>query len=283
MIHIFYHSIDLDGHCSGAIAAYYFRSPKFFKLHPIDHGDRFPWEEINPDDEVYMLDFALPPQDMERLCVHSSVTWIDHHKRNIDLVKKAIVENTLYQGTQEDGIAACEQTWTWFFGREIPLAVTLLGSYDVWDHSDEDTLPFQYGMRMCITDPIKERSMKLWEQLFDIKNRHLISDICSEGRVCVRYQKQQDARYLELQGFSLHFHGHHCIACNIGKPYANSQMFGEDFEHYDMVIAFVYVEDKWVVSLYTQDDTIDVAEIAAKYGGGGHAKAAGFKCKDLPW
>lgn len=29
--------------------------------------------------------------------------------------------------------------------------------------------------------------------------------------------------------------------------------------------------------------SIDVSEIAKRHGGGGHVKASGFTCKELPW
>ena len=50
-IKVFYRGADLDGWCSGAIVKYKFPEAEMF---PINYGDKFPWEEIKPDDVVYL-------------------------------------------------------------------------------------------------------------------------------------------------------------------------------------------------------------------------------------
>ncbi len=56
--HIFYHSADLDGQCSGAIVKRRFPNSD---LNPINYNQTFPWEIIKPEDTVYMVDFGLQP------------------------------------------------------------------------------------------------------------------------------------------------------------------------------------------------------------------------------
>ena len=41
--------------------------------------------------------------------------------------------------------------------------------------------------------------------------------------------------------------------------------------------------DEYIVSLYTTQADLDVAEICKKHGGGGHKGAAGFTCNELPF
>lgn len=45
----------------------------------------------------------------------------------------------------------------------------------------------------------------------------------------------------------------------------------------------VFDLEKWLVNLYTYREDVNVGEIAKKYGGGGHQKAAGFICSQLPF
>lgn len=40
---------------------------------------------------------------------------------------------------------------------------------------------------------------------------------------------------------------------------------------------------KWLVNLYTYREDVNCGEIAQRYGGGGHRKAAGFICPELPF
>ena len=77
----FYHSADLDGHCSGAIVR---KKYPDVELIGINYGDEFPWEKI-PGNLVIMVDFSLQPfDDMVRLLEMGDIVWIDHHKSAIE-------------------------------------------------------------------------------------------------------------------------------------------------------------------------------------------------------
>lgn len=255
MIHCFYHSADLDGHCSGAILKYRFPDAV---MHPINYGDPFPWEEIHPDDEVYMVDFALQPFNlMIKLGKHCELIWIDHHKSSIDEVFAcpAIIRA---KHTLNPGKAACELTWEYLFpDKPVPLAVKLLGLYDSWSwelctecghakaihncqggcgfkgsdgrtclcegfrrHELEDmVLPFQMRMRMEELDPKdwdyeagrKGRSLwiklfsdkKIWHEGFRIDPEDIIDSIVAEGRLLLRYDEAQKAKYARTYAFEM--------------------------------------------------------------------------------
>lgn len=137
-IRCFYHAADLDGHCSGAIIKYRFHEAV---MYPINYGDPFPFEEIQPDDEIYMVDFALQPfDDMIRLASMCELHWVDHHKSAIDKFHKYLKfiplhydKNEFYKTELSTSMAACELTWEYLFpNRPVPLAVKLLSAYDAW-------------------------------------------------------------------------------------------------------------------------------------------------------
>ena len=90
-IKCFYHSADLDGHCSGAIVK--FRFPEAV-MHPINYGDTFPWDLFTemPRQDVYIVDFALQPfMEMHQLAAICNLHWIDHHKSAISEAEKMYV------------------------------------------------------------------------------------------------------------------------------------------------------------------------------------------------
>jgi len=79
---VLYHRADLDGHCSGAIAALSLRQRQLdFKLHGIDYGDPIPWDLIDGHDLI-VLDWSFQPWELfsEVLRRAKSLVWIDHHK-----------------------------------------------------------------------------------------------------------------------------------------------------------------------------------------------------------
>jgi len=276
---VFYHSSDLDGHCSGAIVKH--RYPEC-EMWPIDYGAAFPMDKIEPGETIYMVDFTLQPfEQMIELSARCKLIWIDHHKSALgEASKRWFVE----RGIRRIGIGACFLTWEYLYPHLYPpKAVRLLAEYDVWDHSNPDTLPFQYGMRMRETDPATEEGMKLWEKLFESRETVLFDEILNEGKTILKYQKQMDTRYCARYAYPVTLEGYKAVALNRGI--ANSMTFenAPGANEADIFITYVFNGDNWIVSLYANKPDIDVSEIAKKYGGGGHKEAAGFICSKLPW
>lgn len=278
-IKCFYHSADLDGHCSGAIVK--IRYPEC-QLFGIDHGQQFPWDEVDTQDTVIMVDFSLQPfSDMIKLkekC--KELIWIDHHKTAIDEYNRN--ENVLISGLRKIGRAGCELTWDYLCpGIDIPLSVYYLGRYDVWDHSNENTLSFQYGMRLEDTNP---NNIDFWMKRLVRFDRGL-SAIKDRGKIVLNYIKMDNKKYVDACAFPIIFEGFSFIAVN--KMLTNSQLFDSIYDEnkYDGMLTFGWRNRRWVVSMYSNNKSkpIDCGEIARKYGGGGHVGAAGFQCEKLPF
>lgn len=271
----FYHSADLDGHCSGAIVKMAF--PKC-ELIGINYGDKFPWEDIRIEETVFMVDFSLQPfGDMLRLAQQCELIWIDHHKSAIEEAHK--VGFLARQQILEDGIGACALVWDHCFpGQDRPKFVKLLAEYDVWNHTNTWTLPFQWGMRLKVTLP--DKSPGLWDSLQRIEN---VVRIVDEGNIVLQYVAQDNRKYLDACGFDTELDGLRCIAIN--RMLTNSQMFDSawDPKKYDAMLTFGFRKGQWTVSLYSTKDDVDVSVIAKNRGGGGHKGAAGFQCDQLPF
>jgi len=272
----FYHSADLDGHCSGAIVKHKFPECEMIG---IDYGDKFPWDSIKLHEAVYMVDFSLQPFDqMIELNERCDLIWIDHHKSAIEECKNS---ESIFFGVQNSDLAACELTWKYFSGDKPPTAVFLLGRYDVWDHSDPNVLPFQYGLRM---EENTFPGSPVWDDLFLDEGRKKFFEILHRGRVALEYQKQQNKKIIKSRGFEIELDGLRVIACN--APLTNSQLFDFvwDPEKYDAMLTFSMRPDRqYTISMYTDKPEVDVSEICKARGGGGHKGAAGFQCNELPF
>lgn len=278
MIKVFYHSADLDGICSAAVVLHFISGPNY-ELFPINYNDEFPWSRIKPDDTVYMVDFSLNMKDMKRLDVAcNKLIWIDHHKTAIEARDKAGMADKL-SGIQRIGDAGCELTWEYLFPDDsMPHAVRLLGRYDVWDHKDPDVLPFQYGMRFLDVDP----TSKWWWHLFR-DDPETLQQLLQTGDTLLRYERDQNERYARAMSFNLVWEDKKFLACN--KGFSNSTLFDSVLKpgYHDAVLLFSRGKKEWKISMYTHREEVDVGAIAKKYGGGGHQKAAGFYCRELPF
>ena len=289
----FYHSADLDGHCSGAIVKYF--NPDC-EMIGINYGQEFPWESILPDETVFMVDFTLQPFDgMERLKKISNLIWIDHHKTEIE---NAAQRDFHCNGLQLIGKGACWLTWEYcmeceYTDQDIPLAVQLLAEYDVWNHSRPETLPFQYGFRM-FPDTLPD-NQELWGKFFSILV--MLTDTVERGELILEYEKQQNEKFCKAYAFETLMpaypdNGHvpptafNAICVNRG--FTNSKLFDSNYDpqKYHLMITFQRLKlpaQKWTVSLYSTRDDVDCGNIARSFGGGGHKGAAGFQCEELPF
>lgn len=270
----FYHSADLDGHCSGALIR---RAYPDCEMIGINYGDEFPWEKIKGED-VWMVDFALQPFDQmaQIRMLAKSFSWIDHHK-------SAIEESSKFPeiwGLRQEGKAACELVWACLHSQPAPLFVYLLGRHDVWDHSDARTLLFQFGMRQ-FSDTRPEGEDFDWEELF---NEETVNRIISKGEIILDYINAENTKYAAVAAFETELDGLRCVAIN--KLLTNSQIFDSvwDPDKYDAMLTFGWrAGGFWTVSLYTDKPGVDVSVVAKSRGGGGHVQAAGFQCDFLPF
>jgi len=172
----------------------------------------------------------------------------------------------------------------------MPWTVFLLGRYDVYDEKTslwaDDILPFQYGMRNGITDPADENSVSLWAMLLRDEADEFDPLICSlirEGNNLICYQHLQDEKLMARHAFLTSLDGVAALAVNNG-PGGSMKFEQAPPGHHLFFISFARLpQKKWLVNLYTFRDDVDCAEIARRHGGGGHRKAAGFICSQLPF
>jgi uncharacterized protein len=287
---IFYHKKDLDGHFSGLIAKYYFDNitNEEIELIPFDYGMELP--NIGKED-LYFLDVTPDRYEiLNELDKSNYLTVIDHHKTFINYLKE---KNINLKGYQVDGLSGCELTWQYFFtGKKTPRFITLLGRYDVWDNLDtnkweKEILPFQYGMRMELTNPIDDKAVEKFfswikEYLENRESPKEIDEIINNGKIIITYQSNEDRKAIEMFSFEARFNNMVAICMNNAR--FNSQVFSSkwDPEEHHIMINFVLTKGKYyTVSLYTDRKDIDCGKIAREYGGGGHQQAAGFIAEDV--
>lgn len=274
----YYHKVDLDGKCSAAIVR---RKYPECELIGVDYPDRPDFGKIEKSEKVFIVDFSFSAEDMYNLLCICNLIWIDHHKSAIQKVfedtlpdNQALLTDAI-EGIREIGKAGCELTWEYLFpDKPMPDAVRLLGRYDVGDHKDKDVIRFQYGMRLHYWFPEDRR----WEKLLDpyLKEEE---GFIKHGSVILTYEQQQNTAYAKAMAFPVEFEGHKAWAIN--KALSNSKIFEtiEKAEERPLWILFSYKAGIWRYSLYANPAALDldVSKLAVKYGGGGHAGAAGFQ------
>jgi len=283
-----YHNADLDGKCSAAIALRYLaQAGSHVELLGLNYGDSFPWERVDGDTAVVMLDFSLQPFNL-MLKLHraaGALTWIDHHSSAIaDYEAQEVRWHTKLRTDQ----AACELTWEHYHGANaMPRSVYMLGRYDIWQWKGmQDALEFQYGLRSVQNNPANP----IWDALLvvTLENNRVVDSMVDAGRHILRYNNMQNRIYAEATCFEFEWRDLRFIASN--AQLNNSSLFDSVFdpERHDAMLTFGYRKGFWTVGMYSEPTICEargfhLGELAKEYGGGGHPGAAGFQCKELPF
>lgn len=237
----------------------------------------FRFQDIAPGEKVVFLDINIPDRDSLWAITHD-IVWVDHHI-------SALEKNAVWAG--EHGVlgiqnteeAACVLAWQFFFPNEaIPLIVQMIGDMDIWRFSfGEESINLNYGLELYDILP----TAPFWKEY--LRQGLLMRDlepILAPGRAINAYETRRRARLIKEYAYETTLAGYRAAVCNLR---GNSAMFGELEKVYDICIAYMFDGERYHISLYTARADIDVSKICAQFGGGGHAKAAGFFADVLPW
>jgi len=260
-----YHN-DPDGQCSGAIVRR--RLGKGVRFAAMEYGHAIPWALIEESDVVIVTDFSLPKEEMERIKQDTHLIWIDHHKTAIEAMMDVEVD-----GLRAIDRAGCVLTWQYFYPDEsIPRGVQYIGERDIWTFVHEETKPFCEGLYQMNQHP---KNDEVWTPLLDDDDT-FVEKVVEEGELLLRARQQAIQRQVHGRGFEVLFEGHRTLAIN----QRGTGELGEYIRSLGYVIGYAYVQVLRTEGLSTQvtlySEQIDVSEIAVKFGGGGHAGAAGF-------
>lgn len=281
---VFYH-VDNDGKCAAYWVKHFVNNNDGYETEyiKINYGMEFPLEKINVDEIVYIVDYSILPEEMDKLFeITKNVTWIDHH---ISAIERYKGYNKKIRGLRYDGIAGCMLTYCYLkhmtnhglgeikpfdksMVEDAPMFTKLIADYDVWAFIYGDTTrAFQKGFELFKNEPLDE----VWEALFDCDNN--VEFITSRGYTIIEYRKNMMAEYCKAKGFEAELDGHKCFAVNMAMISSDDFVI-DNVDDYDILVGFSFDGESWNYSL--RSTKIDCSKVAMKYGGGGHKGAAGF-------
>lgn len=309
---VIYHAGCMDG--AGAALAAFMKFGEEAEYRSAQYGDPAPTDDECRGRDVYVLDFSYPRAELERIANACDceplleaplgrLRVLDHHKTaqadlaglpyckfdmersgavlayfhfNVDLILRMPARlHVLFRYIQDRDL------WQWELpsSREISAALAsygaasdfrLLTEFLEWDGPDSST----------------------------IGQSSLEARLAPEGAAILRAERQMveriaaGAERVKVGGWGALAVSSPVLQSEIGEALAI-----ENARHGRPAIGISYFRDgksgKWIVSLRSRDlreehgpeaaPAPDVSAIARSFGGGGHAKAAGFQCDRLPW
>lgn len=274
----FYHN-DLDGRCAGAIVAQYENNYNKNDFFEVDYVMELPLDKIQKDEKVYLVDYSFKKNtvwQLEKILEKTkNVIWIDHHTSSLNL------ENELswikdIPGLRRDKISGAVLAYIYLHDvqfDDLPYPVQLVSDYDCWQYKfDPDTTYFKLGIETENFDALDD----IW---FDLLRKHpIVYELIKTGKIIKNYIDQNNNYYRSHFAYETEIEGLKCLVVN---KKTNSWVFGEKYYEYPIVMLWVFDGEKYIYSIFTNNENVDCSKIAEKYGGGGHRGAAGFTSKEL--
>lgn len=261
------HHNDPDGF--GAAVAAYHKFSDAAKYIPVDYT--LPTPELENGSDVYILDFSFKRAVLDQLVERmNSVLIIDHHqsaKKDLEGHPNAIFD----MNKSGAGLA-----WDYFVGTERPPFINYIEDSDLWRFA----LPNSHIIKNYIFN--LELTLDNFLKTF---HRVTLNDMIVEGEII---QSVIDHAW-EIAKDMVHI-----IKVDEFKMLAvNSCLYYNEFGEYllqknekenlgcDFAGTYFRVnEQKMKFSTRSRRALVDVSEVCTRFGGGGHARAAGF---ELPY
>lgn len=276
---VLYHGSDLDGVFSAAIITKKY-GPDSVKCVPVNYGMEFPFNEIEEETQsVWVVDFSFDDmvwlKDTLSTKYKATLIWCDHHESALKKNANANVFNIW--GLRTVGKAGCELTYEYIYNKEAPVFIQYLSTYDVWNKERmnwDDVMYVQYGTRYYVGLSV-ERAVKLLDAVGE--GDMSIGTLAHTGEVILTWTDQINEGYVKCSAFE-------GTICGVKAVFMNTNVFNSNafksYEgEYEVMVPFRYEKNGLIrFSIYADhNDKVNCAEMAERFGGGGHAGAAGFQ------
>jgi len=225
---------------------------------------------------IYLIDFTYPEKEMAKLAKDNiKVVSIDHHISAEKAMKFA--NERLFSIKHSGSVLA----WKYFNpSKPIPVLLKYIEDFDLWLKK----LPHHDEMFIHIT--LRPFNFNIWEKIEkELENKESRKIFINKGSLLLKYENKLIAKLLKNNSELVSFEGHKTLAIN--SPLFNSQLgMLAEIKLPPMAIVWKMMANNSVYVSLRSSGKIDVSKIAAKFGGGGHKRAAAFvlpsKTK-LPW
>ncbi len=265
---VWYHANCLDGFGAAYAAWEKFGDDALYVA--VQYGHSPP--EVDLGDEVYILDFSYDYDTIREIGKHSNkVVVLDHHKTAFEnLEGKPYPTNIkVYLDMKRSGAI---MAWDFFHPLKIiPPLLLYIQDRDLWVWDMTGTKEITAGLDSY------PKTFEKWEWAMVNVGR-----LYDDGVAISRYRQQQidillnawsrNPVYVRLNGKT---------GPLINGPYfLASELLNQLGQGHPFAANMITTGEGMLFSLRSTENGADVAEIARKYGGGGHKHASGFKLNE---
>jgi uncharacterized protein len=217
--------------------------------------------------DVYLVDFSYKRDVVEKLLLDAaSVTLIDHHKSALDDLKD--LPGLKYH--IDINRSGATLAWSYLFPDEkYPLLLEHVEDRDLWRFKLQNTKE----VMACLFT--YNHDFDVWNELMSADESR-ISEMVNIGKVLISKHDKDTRELVKLCKRRMVIAGYDVPVASI--PYMFASEAGHIMAEGERFAAcYIDTDSERIFSLRSNNDGVDLSEIAKHYGGGGHVRAAGFK------
>ncbi len=312
---ILHHSSDLDGYGSAVVAIKWLEEQNFYiktRTIPVNYNAynfnyiKLAINQINEEDDVawvFVLDFSLKTNEMKWLIDNSQkVFWCDHHptiqntlkevkhylnEKSVSIQDIAVIndwtKNYFFNFDFTNEKAAILLTWEMLNPNIKPNKyIKYINNLDLWKFDNHEIIYFREFVYKLLWKNYKFlKSFIFDKQLLNTEFKDVILDktIDTIGKIFIEKKNDQIKKTVN-KFISGYLNGYNTCVINNTISEINSDVLNYMCREHNYDIALSYFDDlvnntKGFSARCIRDD-INVGQIVRQFGGGGHAKAAGF-------
>jgi nanoRNase/pAp phosphatase (c-di-AMP/oligoRNAs hydrolase) len=263
---VIYHANCPDGF--GAAFSFYQKFGNNAEYIPVTYSDPIP--ELSGK-EVYIVDFCYHKEKLlEIKKVAKSIVVLDHHKTAMEECSEL---EFCHFDMESSG---CCLAWKFCFPNQpIPNILRYIEDRDLWNWN------LSYSREILAVIDSEEKTFENWDILSS-----KLSSVGSQAWVKVLNKGEGIVQYSETLIKNLIKNAHSIYIDGVKVQVVNTAFFQSEIGNrlsvgQPFAGAYYWDGSRYCFSLRSQDDGLDVSEIAKKYGGGGHARASGFTVTDI--
>ncbi|MFM2339649.1 MAG: hypothetical protein RLZZ360_285 [Candidatus Parcubacteria bacterium] len=274
--------IIYHGDCPDGFGAAYAAWKKFG-----DTATYLPWKDhgVLPsglvDKSIFIVDFSFHTPLLKQLNdTNTSVVVIDHHV-------SAEADVRIYpQNIFDNNHSGCVLAWQYFHpGVPVPNVLLYVEDHDLWRFALIEHREFNVALHEEVSF-----DFVAWDNLIErLKDENNLINFIAKGALLAKFEDKIVNKIFSYREKVI-FEGIECYAINASRYYRSilGNMLAELNENEGRLpLGIVYYRSHGRVNISLRSKgRVDVASIAAKFGGGGHKHAAGIEVKnfrDLPF
>jgi len=273
---VYYHNNCADGFASAVV--HYIESGKEAEYIPFEYNKAsVDVAKALASDDIVFLDCCPDAGTLAILLAKAkSVTIIDHHETAIAILDQfSTFDYSNLTKVFSDEVSGCKLAYQFYDQSELDCskAVELISDRDTWQFKMHESKAFHAAIMMQV------RSIEVWADIF--ASPYMIQQLIAQGQSVLQFQSDAveniaKDRYMgTIEGVPVFF---------VNCPYQFRSYVGDfivkeyaELEGNPFAVALFTVMGTKVFYSLRSDKRVNCAKIAEKFGGGGHAGAAGFE------